>query len=268
MPRGVHNPQLKEEAIKLRLQEHLSYNEIHARLGVPKGTLSYWLSSYPLADEEVQAKIDRGVAKSTELAKKNRIERKDINATKLYDRLVSPPVTFPTIPGLFLFPDFISDKEEKNLLTKIDEQEWCLDLKRRTQHYGFKYDYTKKRINDSMRAQDIPEWMHPIQKLVTPLFDKEPDQIIVNEYEPGQGISPHVDCVPCFGPVIASLTLQSPTLMDLRVRYSRKTDFTIQLTPRSLLLLEREARFDFAHSIPRQEDTRRVSVTFRTIILS
>ncbi|MEO0410804.1 MAG: alpha-ketoglutarate-dependent dioxygenase AlkB [Pseudomonadota bacterium] len=31
----------------------------------------------------------------------------------------------------------------------------------------------------------------------------------MNEYTPGQGIAPHVDCVPCFGPFAASLSLGS-----------------------------------------------------------
>jgi alkylated DNA repair dioxygenase AlkB len=120
-----------------------------------------------------------------------------------------------------------------------------------------------------MRVSSVPEWLQPVNKLVTPLFDKEPDQVIINEYEPGQGISPHVDCVPCFGPVIASLTLQSPTFMQLRYGYDRSNPhFEIQLTPRSLLLLEKSARYDFAHAISKQEHSRRVSVTFRTVILT
>lgn len=40
-------------------------------------------------------------------------------------------------------------------------------------------------------------------------FAAVPDQVIANEYLPGQGISAHVDCEPCFGEVIASLSLLS-----------------------------------------------------------
>ena len=97
------------------------------------------------------------------------------------------------VKGLFYFPNFITEDEERELLNNIDAQQWCCDLKRRTQHYGFKYDYTKKRVNESMRVGEVPAFLHPSRKLVTTLFDKEPDQIIVNEYEPGQGISRHID---------------------------------------------------------------------------
>jgi len=37
--------------------------------------------------------------------------------------------------------------------------------------------------------------------------------MIANEYLPGQGISAHVDCVPCFSDRIASLSLLSPCEM-------------------------------------------------------
>jgi alkylated DNA repair dioxygenase AlkB len=43
---------------------------------------------------------------------------------------------------------------------------------------------------------------------------QEADQAIINEYQPGQGISPHVDCVPCFGPVVAAISLGSDCVMD------------------------------------------------------
>jgi alkylated DNA repair dioxygenase AlkB len=46
------------------------------------------------------------------------------------------------------------------------------------------------------------------------LMPRVADQGIVNEYEPGQGIAPHVDCVPCFADTIASLTLGSSCLME------------------------------------------------------
>src|SRR6185295_19353893 len=98
--------------------------------------------------------------------------------------------------------------------------------------------------------------------------------VIVNEYEPGQGISRHVDCVPCFGDTIASLSLNSTCMMELeQPKTSRKG--SIMLAPCSLLVLTGEARYDWMHSIPaRKEDEhnfqkyprqRRVSLTFRTV---
>lgn len=47
------NAPLRERAIKLRLDEELSYAAIRKRLGVPKSTLSYWLRDFPLSEERI-----------------------------------------------------------------------------------------------------------------------------------------------------------------------------------------------------------------------
>ena len=49
------NSQLREEVIKLRTKENLSYAEIRKRLDVPKSTLSYWLREFPLSEERILA---------------------------------------------------------------------------------------------------------------------------------------------------------------------------------------------------------------------
>ena len=52
-------------------------------------------------------------------------------------------------PGLIYRPDFITEEEEKKLLACIDENEWSNELQRRVQHYGWRYDYTKRRIDEN-----------------------------------------------------------------------------------------------------------------------
>ena len=76
-----------------------------------------------------------------------------------------------------------------------------------------------------------------------------PDQVIANEYLPGQGISAHVDCEPCFGEVIASLSLLSACEMRFGSLSSGETRAAI-LPPRSLLLLAGPAPRDWTHAIP------------------
>lgn len=44
---------LRQQAVDFRLKEQLSYTEIRKRLGVPKSTLSYWLSEFPLSEEKI-----------------------------------------------------------------------------------------------------------------------------------------------------------------------------------------------------------------------
>jgi len=60
------NSQLREQAIKLRLEKELSYGEIRRRLSVPKSTLSYWLSEIPLSKERI-LKLRRQGRKKAEI---------------------------------------------------------------------------------------------------------------------------------------------------------------------------------------------------------
>src|SRR5438128_7901460 len=99
------------------------------------------------------------------------------------------------VPGLRYLPGYVSPEEHDSLLARIDASPWRDDLERRVQHYGYRYDYNAHRIDLSMRLGDLPAWAIGIaQRLhVDGLFEEVPDQLIVNEYEPGQGIGAHID---------------------------------------------------------------------------
>jgi len=164
----------------------------------------------------------------------------------------------PKIAGLTYTPSYITEEQEQFLISKIDKQPWLNDLKRRVQHYGYKYDYKARKITLDLRIVTIPDWLQ-----ILPNFD----QVIVNEYLCGQGITPHIDCIPCFGEKICSLSLLEPCEMVLE-RGTQK--YSIILEPRSLLTFEDEARYKWKHSIPARKSNvknRRVSVTFRKVII-
>jgi len=145
------------------------------------------------------------------------------------------------------------------------------------QHYGWKYDYTARRVDESMRLGALPDWlMDYCQRLYADgHLPKIPDQVIINEYQPGQGIVPHVDCVPCFEETIASISLGSPCVMEF-THPATSEKVAHMLEPRSLLIFSGEARYQWKHGIAaRKTDKyagqviqrgRRVSLTFRNII--
>ena len=180
----------------------------------------------------------------------------------------------PNISGLRYIPNFISAARSVELLERIDRQDWRDDLKRRVQHYGYIYDYRSGAISSDMKLGPLPNWLDGIARVLVEksIFQKTPDQVIINEYEPGQGISAHIDCVPCFGDVIASLSLGSA--VDMSFRKDREA-INLRLEPQSLLVLGGEARFKWQHAIAsRKSDkvdnarvsrSRRVSLTFRTV---
>ena len=84
----------------------------------------------------------------------------------------------PELPeGLTLKENFISQAFEEELLKEIDARPWLNDLKRRVQHYGYKYDYKTKGKLDYLG--EMPEFLLSLN----PGFKF--NQVIVNEYLPG-----------------------------------------------------------------------------------
>ena len=125
------------------------------------------------------------------------------------------PREIPQIPGLQYFPDFLSSEEQTAIWKSVNASPWLTDLKRRVQHYGYKYDYKARLINYSQKIGELPQWSHFIcDRIIENGWMKYPDQLIVNEYQPGQGISAHIDCEPCFEETILSVSLGSVCQMD------------------------------------------------------
>ena len=120
------------------------------------------------------------------------------------------------IKGLELIFDFITQKQQDQLLSQIDNNVWLNDLSRRVQHYGYKYHYKARRIDSISYLGQIPSWLESLaQKLFNDkIIDFIPDQVIVNEYLDNQGIAHHIDCEPCFTDCIVSISLAGSCVMD------------------------------------------------------
>lgn len=176
------------------------------------------------------------------------------------------PVT-PDIPGLRYEPDFLTLAEEKRLLALIDAAPWDTHWQRRIQPYGGTYG--------DARGTPIPDWGRALARRLhrdgfTPFLC---DQMLVNEYLPGQGIAPHVDYGD-YDRCIVSISLRSACIMDL-VHVDGRERHGIWLERRSVLILDGEARSRWKHGIAaRKKDSwngawfprgRRVSVTFRRV---
>lgn len=181
--------------------------------------------------------------------------------------------------GLKYIPEFITQSDHDYLIKQVDNQPWLSDLKRRVQHYGYKYNYKARKIDTSMHIGALPDWALDLAyKLYNNNFiDSIPDQVIINEYLPGQGISSHIDCVPCFSNIIISLSLGSACIMDF-TNPSTDEKIPVLLEPKSIVILKEDARYKWNHSIAaRKTDKfqgtvikreRRISLTFRKVILA
>ena len=186
--------------------------------------------------------------------------------------------------GLVYRDGFLSEERERELLTWIDGEEssaWLGDLARRVQHYGYKYDYGYRGIDTSAHLGPLPPWLETLGRdVVSSAADlchpiETFDQAIVNEYLPGQGIAPHIDR-DCFGPVVATVSLNSDVVMGFVGPQGERYSHTLQR--RSLVLLTGAAREDWRHGIAKRKNDRdpvsgqviprerRVSITFRTVL--
>jgi alkylated DNA repair dioxygenase AlkB len=194
-------------------------------------------------------------------------------------QILNSAATIAKVSGLKYIPEFITKEEHEQLWRAINSETWLTDLKRRVQHYGWKYDYKARSIDYSMYLGELPNWA---QHFGDRLFQaghlsKIPDQLIINEYQPGQGIANHVDCEPCFGETIISVSLGSNCVMDF-INLKTKEKLEVMLEPRSLVVISGEARHKWTHGIAARktdnfngvkfERRLRISMTFRNVILN
>src|SRR5256714_1508504 len=160
------------------------------------------------------------------------------------DRPAAPP-----IPGLRYLAAYVSEREERELVAAIDAEAWDEPWDRRRQPYGASYGSRKG------PSRAVPLWGIKLAERLHAdgIGDRAFDQMLVNEYLPGQGISLHRDYEP-FDRTVVSLSLLAPAVMDFRHRPTGRRE-RLLLAPRSLLVLSDGARYDWEHGIaPRKTD--------------
>ncbi|CAM9176823.1 unnamed protein product [Ascophyllum nodosum] len=184
-----------------------------------------------------------------------------------------------TVPGLTLIQGFVGQEEEEALLKHFvqgDAARWTGPLSRRVQHYGKLFDYHTRHVDFDAPAPPLPEFLAAVLAKMGDrgLKPTRPDQMTLNEYKPGQGISPHVDTHSAFEDGLASLSLGSGCVMDMRHPDGSRVK-NVYLPRRSLLVMEGAARYEWSHGIAsRKTDmvdgvlkkrSTRVSLTFRRV---
>ncbi|KXJ22380.1 Alkylated DNA repair protein alkB-like 8 [Exaiptasia diaphana] len=173
-------------------------------------------------------------------------------------------------PGLVLVENFITEEEEKKLLDKfsLDDEEDASQTEndseivqkqlkhRKVKHFGYEFLYGTNNIDTSKPLPGgIPEVCHGIlQHMLTEGYIQEiPDQLTVNQYNPGQGIPPHIDTHSAFEDGIVSLSLGAKITMEFR--HPDQRHVSVLLPQRSLLVMTGESRYEWTHGItPRRYD--------------
>ncbi|KFV73056.1 Alkylated DNA repair protein alkB 8, partial [Dryobates pubescens] len=171
------------------------------------------------------------------------------------------PTNLP--PGLMVIEKIISPEEERRMLESIDwtgnedTQNAQKTLKhRRVKHFGYEFCYNNNNVDkDKPLPGGIPEICDLfLEKCLKQGYIKhKPDQLTVNQYEPGQGIPPHIDTHSAFEDEIISLSLGAEIVMDFKHPDGRTV--AIMLPRCSLLVMAGESRYLWTHGItPRKYD--------------
>nr|XP_028582029.1 alkylated DNA repair protein alkB homolog 8 isoform X2 [Podarcis muralis] len=171
------------------------------------------------------------------------------------------PTALP--PGLKILEELVLPEEEKELLESID---WAEDevtsaaqksLKhRRVKHFGYEFRYDNNNVD---RDRPLPGGLPDIcNKLLAKWLKmghikEKPDQLTINQYEPGQGIPPHIDTHSAFEDEIIALSLGAEIVMDFKHPDGHAA--AVMLPQRSLLVMSGESRYLWTHGItPRKFD--------------
>lgn len=178
------------------------------------------------------------------------------------------------VPGLQLYHNFFDQTLEEKLIKEIDAQIWLVDYSRRLQYYGFRNE-----LEAPYGLVTFPVPIPPImykfsQTLVSKkILLQQPDQVIVNEYSPGQGIRPHKDRN-YFENQICGVNLGSGCIMRF-IRDKTKEVVDVEFPRFSIYVMQDEARKNWQHAIPpRKKDLvdgeiklrdRRLSITYRKV---
>ena len=158
--------------------------------------------------------------------------------------------------GLIVIPDFITESEEREIVSQLPESRPKKGSERNSiRRFGSNIPY-----KNQMESSVIPEYLNRIgQKIFDKgLLDLKPNSISINEYLIGNTIAPHIDSVES-GPIITILSLLSDATMVLS---NNKEKHSIMVPRFSILQLKDEIRYKWTHEILPVEH-KRYSIVFR-----
>lgn len=134
----------------------------------------------------------------------------------------------------------------------MPKPKWTCLSNRRLQDYG------GGPHKNGMIIEPIPNWLNTYMKKVDSLdvFNgKTSNHVLINEYEPGQGIMPHTDG-PLFYPTVTTINCLSHTVLEFKKTNTPAENNTqickLLLEPRSLLILQDDMYENYLHSISEQ----------------
>jgi alkylated DNA repair dioxygenase AlkB len=189
-------------------------------------------------------------------------------ATDVQQALFQPDAWLPE--GFRYQEGFLTVDEEQTLLAIIrtlpfqQAQYKEFTARRRVVSYGGRYDFS---ANELLPADAMPAWLHGLRDRAAGWAGLSPagvDHALVAEYAPGTPLGWHRD-VPDFEAIVG-VSLGGSCRMRFR-RYPpskpARAELHLDLAPRSIYTMQREARWNWQHSVSPTKELR-YSITFRT----
>lgn len=179
----------------------------------------------------------------------------------------------PVLPEGFQYhPGFLTADEENYLISEIEKYNLTefifhgYTAKRKTQSFGYDYSFTEKQLKPGI---PIPDFFKPLinkvaLKLNIPVEDFR--QVLIIEYPPDAVINWHRDAPPF--DKVAGVSLKSECTFRFRPYdkhlQNRKSIISLPVKPRSLYLIDGNARSEWEHSTHPVKKLR-YSITLRTL---
>lgn len=202
--------------------------------------------------------------------------------------------TLPPIPGLYFDPDVRLPQELADLVTAFCMKTYFTSpLDNQVMLFG----RFPSSDNDTTSTSGFPtvlldlldavsESLRPVlpPKTYALLFPSVPTrarQAIINLYQPGEGITPHVDLLGRYGDGIMGISFSSGSVMRFDEAEAPNRRWDAYLPERSIIVMTEDARYKWTHGIEKKkkdlvlsgaegsawiERGTRMSVTFRWLL--
>ena len=181
--------------------------------------------------------------------------------------------TGPVLPDGFSYtPSFLAKEEEQQLLQLIGGIELRsfvfqgYEARRKAANFGLDWSFEKRTLS---KGKEIPAGFRGLIEKVAVQLSLRPEdfaELLILEYPVGAVINWHRDAPP-FG-LIAGISLLSDTRFRLRpydkTKQSRASVVKLDIAPRSLYVMQGQARSEWEHSTTPAKQLR-YSITLRTL---
>lgn len=173
--------------------------------------------------------------------------------------------------GIYIKEDFLSEKEESQLINNIDQVPWVSSQGgRMKQDYGPKVNFKKRKIKcDAFTG--LPNYSKGFyERMLTQdiMKDFKPVEMCNLDYDSKRGslITPHYDDTWIWGDRLVTLNLLSDSILTFTHKDLNNIEVQVRMPRRCLIVVHGDARYRWKHEIHPEDITeRRIALTMREL---